>query len=74
MTVSEYNEWYKKLNNARSFIYCIDHALQKSDDNAKMQFSVIGWSPEMQDFLESAIECYAKKQRKKVRYVSNQRN
>jgi len=67
MTVREYNEWCKKLNNARSFVYCIDHALQKSDDNAKMQFSVIGWSAEMKDFLETAIECYAQKQRKDLR-------
>lgn len=55
MTVKEYNEWYKKLNNAQSFIFCIDHALQKSDDNARMQFLVIGWSDEMKQFLEDAI-------------------
>lgn len=63
MTVKEYNEWYRKLNNARSFVYCINHALDKCDNNAKMQFEVIGWSNEMKEFLNEAIECYAKKQR-----------
>lgn len=58
MDVKEYNDWYQKLNMARSFIHCIDHALEKSDENAKMQFSVIGWSPEMKEFLNEAIECY----------------
>ena len=68
MTVREYNDWYKKLNTARSFVYCIDHALQKSDDNAKMQFSVIGWSTEVKTMLESAIECYAKAMRQEVEH------
>lgn len=66
MTVPEYNEWHKELNRARSFVHCIDHALEKSDGNAKMQFEVIGWSPELKDFLNSAIECYADKQRSSV--------
>ena len=66
MTVGEYNEWYKKLNNAMSFVFCINHALQKSDYNAKMQFSVIGWSDETKQFLEDAIECYAKRKKEEV--------
>lgn len=67
MTIPEYNKWYTKLNNARSFVHCIDHALQKSDENAKMQFSVIGWSVEMKEFLDAAIEYYGKKQREDLR-------
>lgn len=67
MTVREYNdEWYKKFNNARSFVFCIDHALQKSDDNARMQFSVIGWSDEMKQFLEDAIEYYAERKKGEI--------
>jgi len=58
MTVKEYNEWYNKLNHARSFVSCIDHALQKSDENAKMQFNAIGWSEELKKFLGNAIEYY----------------
>lgn len=58
MTVKEYNEWYNKLNHARSFIHCIDHALQKSDENAKMQFNAIGWSEELKEFLGNAIKYY----------------
>lgn len=66
MTVKEYNEWCNKLNHAKSFVYCIDHALQKSDKNAKMQFRVIGWSEELKEFLDKAIECYAKEVRSQV--------
>lgn len=66
MKVKEYNEWHKKLNNARSFVSCIDHALEKSDNNAKMQFGVIGWNEELKEFLNNAIECYAKTMRSKV--------
>lgn len=66
MTVREYNEWYKKLNNAWSFVHCIDHALEKSDNNAKMQFSVIGWTTKMKEFLEDAIQCYAKQMKVEI--------
>ena len=58
MTVKEYNEWYSKLNHAKSFVSCIDHALDKSDGNAKMQFNTIGWSEELKEFLSNAIEYY----------------
>ena len=60
MNIKEYNEWYKKLNNARVFVSCIDHALEKSNNNAKMQFEVIGWNEELKEFLNNAIDCYAK--------------
>jgi len=66
MTIKEYNEWYNKLNHAKSFVYCIDHALQKSDENTKMQFKVIGWSEELKEFLDKAIECYAEEVRSRV--------
>ena len=66
MTVREYNDWYKKLNNAWNFVHCIDHALQKSDDNAKMQFSVIGWSVEMKEFLKDAIQCFAERMKGEI--------
>ncbi len=66
MTVKEYNEWHRTLNHARSFVSCIDHALGKSDENAKMQFRVIGWTVELKEFLNNAIECYAKEMRGRV--------
>ena len=66
MTVKEYNEWHSKLNHAKSFVNCLDHALQKSDDNAKMQLRVIGWSEELKSFLNNAIECYDEKMRSEI--------
>lgn len=66
MTVKEYNFWYSKLNHARNFVYCIDHALQKCDENAMMQFKVIGWSDELKEFLNKAIQCYAEEVRSRV--------
>lgn len=43
MTIKEYNEiFYPQCNKALSFVNCMDHALQKSDDNARMQMQVKG--------------------------------
>lgn len=56
MTVKEYNEkFYPIYNKALSFVNCIDHALQKSDDNARMQMEVIGWDENTKAFLLDAI-------------------
>jgi hypothetical protein len=56
MTVKEYNEvFYPQANKAFSFVNCMDHALQKSDDNARMQMKVIGWDEDTKAFLLDAI-------------------
>lgn len=56
MTIKEYNEkFYPQYNKARSFVSCLDHALQKSDDNARMQLAVIGWDEDTKEFLLEAI-------------------
>ena len=56
MTVKEYNEhFYPQCNKAFSFVNCLDHALQKSDDNARMQMKVIGWDEDTKAFLLDAI-------------------
>lgn len=56
MTVKEYNEiFYPQCSKAFSFVNCIDHALQKSDDNARMQMKVIGWDEDTKAFLLDAI-------------------
>jgi hypothetical protein len=57
MTVKEYNEiFYPQYNKAFSFINCMEHALQKSDDNARMQMKVIGWDEDTKLFLLDALE------------------
>ena len=56
MTIKEYNEqFYPQANKAFSFVNCLDHALQKSDDNARMQMKVIGWDEDTKAFLLDAI-------------------
>ena len=56
MTVKEYNEvFYPQCNKAFSFVNCIDHALQKSDENARMQMKVSGWDEDTKSFLLDAI-------------------
>ena len=67
MTVREYNDWYKKANNAISFVCCIDHALIKCDENSIKQFMAIGWSEDIKEFLCDAVECYRKEQKEKLK-------
>lgn len=56
MTIKEYNEiFYPLCNKASSFVRCMDHALQKSDENARMQMRVIGWDEDTKAFLLDAI-------------------
>lgn len=56
MTIKEYNEiFYPLCNKASSFVRCMDHALQKSDENARMQMRVIGWDEDTKAFLLEAI-------------------
>lgn len=56
MTIKEYNEiFYPLCNKAFSFVNCMDYALQKSDDNARMQMKVIGWDEDTKAFLLDAI-------------------
>ena len=52
MTVKDFNEhFYPQYNKALSFVDCMEHALQKSDDNARMQMKAIGWDEDTKMFL-----------------------
>lgn len=56
MTIKEYNEqFYPQFRKALSFVTCMDHALQKSDDNARMQMKAIGWDEDTKMFLLDAL-------------------
>jgi hypothetical protein len=56
MTVKEFNEHFcPQYQKALSFVNCMDHALQKSDDNARMQMNVIGWDEDTKAFLLDAL-------------------
>lgn len=56
MTVKEFNEYfYPQYNKALSFVNGMEHALQKSDDNARMQMKVIGWDEDTKAFLLYAL-------------------
>ena len=56
MTVHEYNTiYYPAHNKAVSFVRCLDHALQKCDDNTRMQLDVIGWDEQTKNLLLHAL-------------------
>lgn len=59
MTIEEYNtKFYPIINNAESFVSCIDHAIEKCDDNTKMQFKVIGWNEQTKLIILDALYQY----------------
>ena len=49
---------YPILNKAESFVNNLNHALEKSDENAKMQCQVIGWDTETKLLLSMLINRY----------------
>ena len=68
ISIQEYNEKiYPLLTKAECFVANLNHALDKSDDNAKMQCRVIGWDEEAQKLLRSLLQNYRKEIKKKVR-------
>ncbi len=57
MTVQEYNNWYSKdYSKALSFLNCLDHALEKCDDNARLQLELIGYGEDTKVTLRKALE------------------
>lgn len=56
MNIVEYNTiYYPAHNKAVSFVSCLDHALQKCDDNTRMQLDVIGWDEQTKNLLLHAL-------------------
>ena len=73
MTIKEYNEqFYPQANKAFSFVNCLDHALQKSDDNARMQMKVIGWDEDTKAFLLDAIRRIERDARDSYRWYQSE--
>lgn len=59
ISIKMYNETFSPiLNKAESFISNLDHALQKSDENARMQCRVIGWDDDTKSIIKAAITAY----------------
>lgn len=68
ITVQQYNnEIYPALNKADCFLANLDHALQKSDENARMQCRVVGWDEETKKLLRTLVEQYREDVKKKIR-------
>ena len=68
ITVQQYNnEIYPKINKADCFVANLNHALDKSDENAKMQCRVIGWDDETQQLLRKLLNEYREDVKKKIR-------
>lgn len=68
ISVKEYNEeYYPRINKAECFVANLNHALQKSDENAQMQCRVIGWDEETQKLLRMLLEKYREDVKKTIR-------
>ena len=70
-TPEMYNSFfYPSLNRACSFVNCLDHALQKSGEEAKRQCEIIGWGEDTKllfNFLITKMMPYRKKLNKPTR-------
>lgn len=61
MTVREYNTVFLPKNDrARGFLYRLEHAMQKTNDyeGCMKQLEIIGWSAELRETIEQALEFY----------------
>ncbi len=62
-----YNSFfYPSLNRACSFVNCLDHALQKSGEEAKRQCEIIGWGEDTKLFLIAALKAYERSVRNRI--------
>ena len=68
ISVQQYNnEVYPRINKAECFVANLNHALDKSDENAKMQCRVIGWDDETQQLLRKLLNDYKENVKKSIR-------
>ena len=68
ITVQQYNnEVYPKISKAECFVANLNHALDKSDENTKMQCRVIGWDDETQQLLRKLLNDYKENIKKSIR-------
>lgn len=57
-TIPEYNELYKKIRSAESFLTTLDHTADKLGDNVKKQLGIIGWNEDTRRLLGAALLKY----------------
>lgn len=61
MTVKEYNEvWYPKISNSLILLHALEHNIKKAEspEEALLNLRLLGWSSELQKFMEDAIAVY----------------
>lgn len=61
MTVEEYNEvWYPKISNSLTLLHALEHNIKKAEspEEALLNLQLLGWSSELQKFMEDAISMY----------------
>lgn len=64
-----YNEeCWPVYHKARSFVQCLEHAIEKGGGDAARQLSIIGWSREVEKHLIAALECYDREMRNNIRW------
>ena len=73
MNIVEYNTiYYPAHNKAVSFVHCLDHALAKCDDNARMQLDVIGWDEQTKNLLLHALSMMHQQTKDVLKYQNTQ--
>ena len=73
MNIKEYNTiYYPAHNRAVSFVSCLDRALQKCDDNARMQLDVIGWNEQTKNLLLHALYMMDQQTKDVLKYENTQ--
>lgn len=59
MTIQQYNrEFFPKYSSAHCLIHQLDTILDYLGDDARSQFSSLGWNEEMKRFLLDALESH----------------
>lgn len=68
-TPKAYNEnFYPIYSKARSFLNCLNDAVEYSGTEAQKQVKIIGWSEEVKQFLFAALECYDREVRNNINF------
>lgn len=69
MTVKEYNSvWCPLINNSRVFLGGLEHNIQKADspEEALRNLQILGWGPELKQFLNDAVAVYQEALRNQI--------
>lgn len=69
--IAEYNEFYKKVQTAESFLTTLDHTADKLGGNVKEQLGIIGWNEDTRRLLGAALLKYKEEAKENARKGKN---